>query len=213
MPNGHILELATLPTSHPRCGAALLAQCATSTIIRLSLDPTALPAGTMSRGVAVSWLARPGRGAATQEDRVVGWNGLANHAGDLAVQWAITVPPQDITEQAAIAVMALLIHDLAQGEILRVLQIGSGGDYLVRVGGLKRPIQAESSGIRSDSSGSQSLSRLNQKKAQVLTHSRAGFAAVTTFSHPHGGTAHSYLHYVCKKSRKRKGTRKKKAKP
>jgi hypothetical protein len=167
----------------------------------------------MSRAVTVNWLARPWRGAATQENRDIGWNGLANYAGDLAVQWNITVPPQDVTEQAAIAVMALLIHNLARGEILRVLQIGSGGDYLVQVGGLRRPVQAESSGIRSDPSGSQSLSRLSQKKTQVLTHSRAGFAAVTTFCHPLGDIVHSYLHYVCKKPRKRKGKRKKKAKP
>jgi hypothetical protein len=167
----------------------------------------------MSRAVIVNWLARPGRGAATQENREIGWTGLANYAGDLAVQWNVTVPPQDITEQAAIAVMALLIHDLAQGEILQVLQIGSGGDYLVQVGSLKRPIQAESSGIRSDTTGSQSRTRLNQKKVQVLTHSRAGFAAVTTFCHPHGDIVHSYLHYVCKRPRKRKGKRTKKAKP
>jgi hypothetical protein len=209
MSNGHVLELATLPTAHPRCGAALLLQCATSTIIRLSVDPTTLPAGTMDRAVEVSWLARPGRDAATREDRKIGWAGLASYAGDAAVQWNIAVPPQDITEQAAIAVMALLLRDLAQGEILQVLQIGSGGDYLVRVGGLKKPIQAESSGIRTDSSGSQSRARLNQKKVQVLTHSRAGFAGVTTFAHPQGDIVHSYLHYVRKPRKKRK----KKTKP
>ncbi|WP_171471352.1 hypothetical protein [Frigoriglobus tundricola] len=167
----------------------------------------------MSRAVAIDWLARPGAGVATQENRQIGWNGLANYAGDLAVQWNVTVAPQDITEQAAIAVMGLLIHDLAQGEILQVLSIGSGGDYLVQVGGLKRPIQAESSGIRTDSNGSQSRARLSQKKTQVLMHSRAGFAAVTTFSHPQGDIVQSYLHYVCKKPRKRKGKRKRKAKP
>jgi hypothetical protein len=213
MSNGHVLELARLPTAHPRCGTALLVQCATSTIIRLSIDPTALPAGTISRAVAVDWLPRPGGGPTTQEHREVGWSGLANFAGDMTVQWNITVSPQDITEQAAIAVMALLIHDLAQGEILQVLAIGSGGDYLVQVGGLKRPIQAESSGVRSDASGSHSRARLNQKKLQVLTHCRAGFAAVTTFSHSTGDIVHSYLHYVRKKPRKRKGKRKKKAKP
>lgn len=212
MPNGHVLELATLPTSHPRCGTALLTQCATSTIIRLSIDPTTIPPGTMSRAVIVDWLPRPGSGSPTQEHREIGWNGLANFAGDVATQWRIAVPPQDITEQAAIAVMALLIQEFAKGEILQVLAIGSGGDYLVEVGGLKKPIQAESSGILTDSSGSRSRTRLNEKKVQVLTHCRAGFAAVTTFSHPTGDIVHSYLHYVRKKPRKRRGKRKKKAK-
>ncbi|AMV29083.1 hypothetical protein VT84_32105 [Gemmata sp. SH-PL17] len=213
MSNGSVLELETLPAIHPRCGLALLEQCATSAILRLSLDPTALPPGTMNRAVAVDWLARPGSGAAVQETRGVGWNGLVKFAGDLAVQWNVAVPPQDITEQAAIAVMALLIHNLARGEILRVLPIGSGGDYSVQVSGLKRPIQAESSGIRSDPSGSQSRARLGQKKLQVLTVCRAGFAAVTTFAHAPGANVHSYLHYVCKKPRKRKKKRNKKANP
>lgn len=163
----------------------------------------------MSRAVTVDWLPLPGSGTATQENREIGWNGLANFAGDVAVQWNITVPAQDITEQAAIAAMALLIHDLAHGEILQVLAIGSGGDYLVQVGGLKRPIQAESSGLRLDASGSPSRTRLNQKKTQVLKHSRAGFAAVTTFSHGPSDIVHCYLHYVRKKPRKRKGKRKK----
>lgn len=213
MPNGHVLELATLPTAHPRCGEALLVQCATSTIIRLSIDPTALPAGTMSRAVEVNWLPRPGSGTASQEHRGIGWAGLTDYAGDLAVQWNITIPPQDITEQAAIAVMALLLHDLARGEIIQVLSIGSGGDYVVRVRGLKWWIQAECSGISADPNGSRSRATLKRKKAQVLTHSRAGFAGVTTFSHPQGDIVHSYLHYVCKKRRKRKGKRKKSTKP
>jgi hypothetical protein len=136
--------------------------------------------------------------------RELGWSGLADYSGDVAVQWRIGVPPQDITEKAAIAVMAILIQDLAQGEVLEALRIGSGGDYLVRIRGRKRPIQAESSGIREDPSGGESRKRVNKKKVQVLQRSRAGFAAVTTFSHPQGGIVHNYLHYVKKTPRKRR---------
>jgi hypothetical protein len=204
MSNGHILELATLPTAHPRCGAALLLQCATSTIIRLSVDPTALSPGTMSRAVAVDWLARPGSGTPVQEQRAIGRSGLANGSGAAAVQWRQTIPSQDITEQAAIAVMALLIHDLAQGEIDQVLEIGSGGDYLVLVRDLKRPVQAESSGVRIDANGAESRRRLTKKKEQVLQRCRAGFAAVTTFAHRQGNIVHCYLHYARRKPRKKK---------
>lgn len=157
----------------------------------------------MSRVVTVDWLARTGR-TPIQEHREIGWNSLANYGGDAAIQWRWTVPSQDITEQAAIAVMALLIHDLAQGEILQVLEIGSGGDYLVLVRGLKRPLQAESSGIRIDANGAESRKRLAKKKGQVLQKCRTGFAGVTTFSHSQGNIVHSYLHYVYKQPRKRK---------
>ena len=108
MSNGPVLELSTLPSNHTRSGAALLVQCATSTIVRLSLDPTRLSPGTMSREVSVSWLARPGTGEPIRTQRMVGWNGLANYSGDIALQWCIAIPPQDTTEQAAIAIMALL---------------------------------------------------------------------------------------------------------
>jgi hypothetical protein len=204
MPNGHVLELSSLPTIHPRVGQALLLQCAASAIVRLSLDPTRLLSGTMSREVCVSWLARPGTGPAADVRRTIGWSDLLNYSGDVVVQWCAAVPAQDITEQAAIAVMALLLHDLAQGEIIRVLPIGSGGDYSVQVRGLKRSIQSECSGIHADETGHKSRTRLGQKKVQVLKKSRAGFASVTAFSHPPDGVVQSFLHYVRRRMRRRR---------
>jgi len=40
------------------------------------------------------------------------------------------VNENDLSEKAAIGVMALLIHELEGVTIQEVLQIGSGGDYL-----------------------------------------------------------------------------------
>jgi hypothetical protein len=157
--------------------------------------------------VTVHRVARPGTAAPVQDQRDVGWDGLARFAGDLAVQWARTVNSQTVTEQAAIGVMALLIHDLEGGVLQRVLPIGSGGDYFVLVRRARKPLQVETSGIREDLTGVASRSRLRQKSSQVLTHSQVGYASVTTFAHPAGPIVHSYLHYVRRPSRTRRRKR------
>jgi hypothetical protein len=203
MPNGHALELSTLPTNHPRVEWEYFI---VSTILRLSLDPTTLPSGTMERTVAVDWLAQPGGGTPQTVTRVIGWNNLPDRR-DKCTLWPFTFNANDITEAAAIGVMALLIHDLEGAEIQRVLQIGSGGDYLLIVG--SEQIQVECSGIRSDPNGSASRSRLAQKCQQVLSNSRSGFASVTTFSHGPGEDVHSYLHFVSAAPKPRKGRGKK----
>ena len=175
-----------------------MTQCATSMIVWMTRDPTRMATGTMHRAVSVSWLAHPGGGDAEQIQRTLGWSGIP-HLGneDLLLQWEVGVPAQDVTEQAAIAALALLIHDLGQGEILGALSIGSGGDYLVKLVGVRNQVQAESSGVREDRTGVESRSRLTKKKTQVLSKSAAGFAAVTTFHHPPDGVVQCYLHYVC----------------
>jgi len=148
--------------------------------------------------VRVNWVGRLAGETVVQVEREIGWNDLPENlaADGIIAQWRRAVPPQDITEQAAIAIMALLIHDLDQGEVLSALPIGSGGDYLVAIRGLKKPVQSESSGIRLDATGSESRQRLKGKMAQVVSKSRAGFAAVTTFSHGPECIVHSYLHFA-----------------
>jgi len=203
MPNGHVLELVSLPVCQPRVGAALLRAHAIAAIIRLRLDPTQLPTGTMSREVTVDWVQKQGNSAPVQVQRGIGWAGIPD-ADRACSQYRITLNDHDLTEQAAIAVMALLIHDLEGGVLQRVLPIGSGGDYLVVTRGAKKADQVEVSGIRDDATGYQSRTRLNQKTAQVLTKSRAGFASVTTFAHSKGSIVHGYLYFVRRGSKKRR---------
>jgi hypothetical protein len=148
MPNGHILELTALRAMHPR--RAFYESCGPQAHIRQSLDPTPLPAGTISRSVHVNWVKRSGNRAAVDKLREIGWNGLPSDATDLAIRMNRTIPAQEITGWAAIEVFALLIHDLEGAEIQLVLPIGSGGDYLVVSPGSKRSIQAEISGIHID---------------------------------------------------------------
>ena len=195
MPTGLPIELNTLPQRHPLVGGALFHAFAPPVIVRLSLDPTPLPPGIMERGVEVDWLRRPGNVAATQGHRDIRWNGLQHLLSGICPQLLLTVNDRTLTEQSAVGVMALLVHELEGAEIQTVLKIGSGGDYFVQVKGVNSFIQLEVSGIKMDLGGNLSPTRLQQKSAQVLTHARVGFASVTTFSHL-AGVAHTWLHYV-----------------
>ncbi len=207
MPNGRVLELSSLPARHPPIGHALLQAYAPAAIVRLRIDPTPQPPDTMVRSVDVDWITRPGTNPAVSERRDIGWNGLEGFLAAACIQLPITVNAHTLTEQAAIAVMALLISDLEGGVVQSVFQIGSGADYLILPRRSSNPIQVEVSGIRYDASGNASRARLAQKSAQVLTNSEVGYASVTTFSHSASVIVHSYLHYV-RRQRKGKGGRK-----
>ena len=126
----------------------------------------------------------------------ISWAGVPTSWRDLLLQWPIGVSSQRQTEDAAIAVTALLLRDLASMEIVKVLRIGSGGDYLVELVETAEQIQVECSGITSDPNGSKSKDCLKNKNGQVLKKCNAGFASVTTFSHSRSRAVHSYLHRV-----------------
>ena len=196
MTSGHVLELTSLPESHPMCGAALLHQCGPSLILRLSIDPTRLANDIMSREVSVNWLATPGS-AKVIHKRTFSWVKVPVSWKDLVLQWAIGVSSQRQTEDAAIAV-AVLLHDLAHAEIVKVEPIGSGGDYLMQLAGSAEQIRVECSGVTRDPTGSKSRKCLKKKRRQVLKKCDAGFVSVTTFSHSRSCIVHSYLHRVCR---------------
>src|SRR5262245_32090905 len=105
MPNGPILELAPLPLRHPPIGEALLHEFGPAAIIRLCTDPTPQAPGTMSRGVEVNWLPRPGNNVATQVHRDIGWTGLQS-LQRVCIQLPLTVNGRTLTEKAAIGVVA-----------------------------------------------------------------------------------------------------------
>jgi hypothetical protein len=113
-----------------------------------------------------------------------------------------------ITEDAAIAVMALLIHELEGVTVEEVYPIGSGPDYLVTLKGKGGDLSVEVSGIRVDGTGSESSSRLTKKRNQLLAKKTAGFVSITTFQRLKAGILHSYLNYVVKSSAGKKRGRK-----
>jgi hypothetical protein len=202
-----LVELASLPTYHPRLGVALVKDYAGSAVYRLSVDPTAIPSGTMVREISVDRLGLPPNTTATEETLEIGWRGLTEINSEYLATLPYTTPESDLTERAAITVMAAILGACDVGELLGVLPIGSGGDYLLQVKQRKNPIQIEISGICLDDSGSKSRSRLGEKGKQVLTNSVTGFASVTTFSHPPHERVLSYLHYFSKRSSGRRRTR------
>jgi len=145
-------------------------------------------------------------------ERAIGWENLSQFSEDYLIRVSKTVNENDLTEKAAIAVMALLIHELEGVTIQEVLPIGSGGDYAIRLGTGGPPFQVEVSGIRIDPQGWESSSRLTKKLGQVLSVCACGYASVTTFSWRGGNSAHSYLHYTEIESQPEQGRRKGKPK-
>jgi hypothetical protein len=126
----------------------------------------------------------------------IGWSNLDRDRDLVCARIHYAKNEHELTAEAAVAVAALLIHHLQGAVVETVLQIGSGGDYLVRLAQEVKPIQMEVSGILEDETGSLSRTRLTKKREQVLTNERVGFASVTAFSHGPERVVHSHLHFT-----------------
>lgn len=206
---GPILELATLPARHPKL--ELLNLFGAQLVLRLRLDPIRQPDDAQKREVMVDRIASTTGSVRQSEIRTIGWSNLPKFSEDYCIRLMYTINERRITEDAAIAVMGLLIHELEGVRIETVLQIGSGGDYLVTLSKNKQWVQVEVSGIREDLAGHKAESRLAEKRTQVLEKSEAGYVSVTTFHRAANGGPHSFLHFAEKGDRKRsKGTKSKK---
>lgn len=192
MPERAVLELRDLPTNHPK--VEILVGYGTSTICRLSIDPTELPAESIACHIDVEWWPRAG-GERQTLTRWIGWEGVAPNIADARFRWPLTKNAKVITEEAAVGVTAMLIHDLENGIVTSVLQIGSGGDYILTMedGQL---LQIECSGIRVDPTGSLGTKRLREKCDQVLSKADRGIASVTAFSSGVAQGVNSYLRYA-----------------
>jgi hypothetical protein len=197
---GPILELATLTDRHPE--VELLKLFGVQLVLRLCLDPIRQPDDTRKRAVTVDWISSKFGSPRQTEVYEIGWSGLPDSSIADCTKVKRTMNEQRITEDAAIAVMALLIHELEGVSIESVLPIGSGGDYLVKHRKRKQGVQVEVSGIREDLLGNRAESRLAEKRAQVLKRSDSGYVSVTTFHHAVHGGPHSFLHFVAKRERK-----------
>jgi len=147
------------------------------------------------------------QGKQIQEVRTVGWSALPHLSVEYCLHWSLAFNRNDITEDAAIVVMALLIHELEGMILQRVSQIGSGCDYYVRKCRSAKRVPVEVSGLFEEVIAGQSHTRLKEKCVQVLRHNRTGYVSVTTFKHLDGQFAHSYLHYVVEPKSKPKNRR------
>jgi hypothetical protein len=192
------LEISTLPARHPVTGAALLRFYAPALIVQLGGIASH---GTINREVAVNWCRRTHSQRETVT-RVLGWSGMSKEVLFACEQLPRTKNQNGLTEDAAITAAALLLHDLEKGSLESVLEIGSGGDYLVRITGCRAAFQLEVSGVFEDVDGDRSRNRLSQKCRQVLTNANSGYVSVTTFHHGQQDVVHSYLHFTRKRQRK-----------
>jgi hypothetical protein len=207
MASGPVIELETLPVRHPKTGSSLLKQCGAALVLRLSIDPTPVPKNATTRPVSLDRISPSAVRARFEEVRTIGWNGATGVSGDDCARLAVTFNAGRITEDAALAVMALLIHELEGLTVDVVLPIGSGADYILSMRKGEQNAHVEVSGIREDESGRRSTVRLAEKCEQMLAKCPAGFASVTTFKHRKVGIVHSYLHYVESSKKKRKSNK------
>ncbi len=172
---GPTIEVATIDERHL---PGLLKEFGTKIILRLGVDPVPLSSEILKRAVVVDRISPKSGATRWEEIREIGWANLPDHVDDC--EWVRSRRnEQDITEDAAIGVMLLLIHELEGGVLTEVLRIGSGGDYLVKLSGRSEPVQVEVSGIKTGTAGEAS-SRLSKKSRQIRG---AGFVSVTSFQH------------------------------
>ena len=187
MANVTILELVSLGGRHPN--VRFLEQFGANCIVRLSIDPVILAPDVLQREMIVE-RRTPSTGAREfRESCMIGWQGTFSR--DDCLKARRTSNDHRLTEDAAIVIMALLIHEFEKVIIENVLPIGSGGDYLGKIPGIASTSQVEVSGIRDDTKATARF-RLQEKLNQV----RTGYACVTTFLCRDEENAHSFLHHA-----------------
>jgi hypothetical protein len=190
------LEVSSLDLRHP--GEALFDECAAKLVYRLSIDPTPLPTGVVERQVAVERRSPSQPDGPAEVACTVSWANLNVDLPDWCVRRRNTVCDENLTEWAAIGLMALLIHHLERLTITSVLPKGSGGDYELEVEGSGRAAQIEVSGVREDRTptGSLTRARIAEKQDQILRTQSEGWVSVTTFARGPAGEVWSALHFV-----------------
>jgi hypothetical protein len=186
---GPTLEVATIDERHGK--SVLLEQLGTAIILRLAVDPVRMLPRVLRRAITVDRISPASGEVRWQEVREIGWAGLTDRL-DRCRRISRLLNEQRITEDAAIGVMLLLIHELEGAVLTRVLPIGGGGDYLVSLPDRLEPVQVEVRGVKIGTPGRAS-SRLGEKRGQIR---EVGFVSVTTFQHGETDAAHSYLHFV-----------------
>jgi hypothetical protein len=216
----HALELASLPDRHAQAGPRLRDRHGPEAVYRLTQGN--VRPDNEEETIRVSWLSRiaPVGAEAVETTRRISWRGLFPTPDELERQLRsvrTSVNAHDITESAAIAVMALLLDELENAALECVESIGSGADYVVRVPDELAPIGVEVSGLVAAEYPSVSEALLRRKREQLLNTQESGYVSVTVFSHPRNAerVVQSYLHFVrredatqstARRKRKRKKT-------
>jgi hypothetical protein len=163
-----ILRLSSLPLRHPCLGDICLDDFGPSTVLRLGVDPILLPPGVTEQTIIVDWRPFP-----TKEDSIrftyrIAWDDLPRYNQDYLRRLRLCRNEQQITETAALGIMALLIHEIEKLSILTVQPIGGGTDYEAACGGKGPGVSVEVRGIRQADTFRMPQARLREKTAQAL---------------------------------------------
>lgn len=195
MANGNDLSFALFRQHSDLC-ERLLYWFAPPLLYRLTISPNDRNDEISSCEIRVSHIRRPGTEA--EQLSIVNcdwslWESLDIRTPEVCED---AIENEEITEKAAIGLMALLIARLENITIERVTRRGTGADYLVRaiVDGTILPVEV--SGIEIARYPSEARSRVDQKRNRLLGHNSDGFVSVTAFSHPPNRREFSYLHFV-----------------
>jgi hypothetical protein len=186
-----VLDLRSLPERYPEVGRVLLHRFGPPRVIRLCGD---FGTSINQRKVVVDRRSRQKGFETGTEECEIHWEGLLEEWKDDLIRLAHVCNSEQLTEDAAVGVMSLLVHALEGARDLKVVPIGSGGDYLVYVEG--EELLIEVSGLDNPDRRGRCSQRLREKTAQVLSKRSVGFVSITTFRYPNSTDAHSYLHFV-----------------
>ena len=170
---------------------------------RLCVDPTRLPDTVAEREVTVDHTPRNSK-RSTAHRLLIGWAGVGTR--DEVERANRPMDETEVTEKAAVLLSALTLSHFEQGRIIHVLQIGTGGDFLVDVDWQPEPVQLEVRGVLRDDtrSGSVTRAKVREKRTQV----GEGYVSVTAFHHHPTDGVYSVLCYATRPRAGRRSKRK-----
>lgn len=165
-----------------------------SAAVRIGRDPLLAPAGALTREACIRWRMR-GSTAEELREAILGWSGPEVVGHPKFAIWQFDVPDNVLTEDAAIVVSAIVIHELEGAIVTSVLQTGTGSDYHIQLRGGTASV-LEVSGIKNDDTGHRSLARVRAKAEQLLARSEEGYVGVVSFRNPTDVKVTIFLYHV-----------------
>ncbi|MGL6074915.1 MAG: hypothetical protein ACRC8S_12205 [Fimbriiglobus sp.] len=187
-PSPQRLPIMDLATAHavnlcPVFGAALICR------LRGTIDLEA------EREIFVRYFSEVEPDLETQHTFIIEWG----HRPSIPDQWLEEFTSQfnekEVTERAAVALMALLVSALMKHKVLYILPEGVAGDWqTISETGIIYPIEV--SGIAVDEDGHELSSRLSGKKKQFMKYKpKRGYVSVTAFAYRTPPRVESVLRY------------------
>jgi hypothetical protein len=189
------IDLMTLDAKHPKL--TLFADYGPRAIYRLSQSLSNGDARTRSMELSL----KPKDESIQSHYPTLSWEALPTEFMKRVRACPRNFNEGDITEGAAIVVVAGLVAEYLKAEVTSVLKIGTGSDYEMKFEDAK--FNLECSGLNNPGTKYRHTERLKDKTDQLLcTIVDFGFVGVVTFGHHNEHGLHAFLHFVSKKDKK-----------